>query len=86
MVREAVLMESKQVKRQVEQISGVSNLNYDVIALLCNKLEGIAALEEYKLDAREAGNQESQALFERLQQRATEDVNELKQFLSKSLS
>jgi hypothetical protein len=84
-VREEAVMAMEQPKRQVEEISGVSNLNYDIMAMLCNKLQGIAALEEYKLDARDAGNQDAEALFDRLQQRAAEDANELKAFLSQSL-
>jgi hypothetical protein len=51
------------------------------LATLTNKLEGIAALEEYKLDAREAGDQAVLALFERLEQRAREDVDQLRDAL-----
>jgi hypothetical protein len=72
-----------QQKQQAERVSGVSNLAYDLISVMNNKLEGIAALETYKQDAQ--GNQEIQSLFDEFQQRAVEDVSRIKSLLVQQL-
>jgi hypothetical protein len=43
-------------RRNAERISGVSNLTYDLISLLHNKLEAISAYDVYRQDARDARN------------------------------
>lgn len=75
----------EQAKRQSEQISGVPNVTYDLLVMFTNKLEGIAALEEYKMDARDAGDHEVEELFGQLEQRAREDVQRIKAFLIQRL-
>ncbi|MBI2939884.1 MAG: hypothetical protein HYY04_05545 [Chloroflexi bacterium] len=76
----------EQAKRRVTpQVSGVSNINYDLIALLHNKLKGVAALEQYKADAQEASDQEVAQLLEQLERREVEDVQRLKDMLSRRL-
>ncbi len=72
-----------QQKQQAERVSGVSNIAYDLISVMNNKLEGIAALEVYKQDAQ--GNQEVQSLFNDLQQQATQDVARIKGLLVQQL-
>jgi hypothetical protein len=72
-----------EAKRQSEQVSGVSNLAFDLNALLHNKLEGIAALEVYKADAQ--GNQEASSLFNELQQTAVQEVGRIKSLLVQEL-
>ncbi len=72
-----------QQKQQAERVSGVSNVAYDLISVMNNKLEGIAALEVYKQDAE--GNQEVQSLFNDLQQQATQDVSRIKGLLAQHL-
>lgn len=74
-------MAQEQVKRQTEQISGVSNVAYDLLATLYNKLEGIAALEEYKMDAQGSGDQDVVKFFDQLEQRDRQDVDQLRQML-----
>ncbi len=69
------------VKREARRISGVSTLDDDLITLLHNTLQGIAALQEYQLAAHAAGNDQIRALFVRLEQRAAEDVADLKRAL-----
>jgi hypothetical protein len=64
-------------KRQCAAVSGVSNVAYDALAILSNKLQGIAAIEEYKLDARAAGDKHFLELLEDLERRACEDVARL---------
>jgi hypothetical protein len=68
-------------KRHANQVSGVSNVAYDLMVVLTNKLGGIAALEEYKLDAEEAGDREVHALFARIEGRMREDVDDLRDVL-----
>lgn len=63
-------------KRNAENISGVSNIAYDLMSVLNNKLEGIAAMETYKQDAQ--GDQDVLKCFERIQEADRKDVEELK--------
>ncbi len=74
---------SMQEKRQAERVSGVPNITYDLIAVLHNKLEGIAALQQYKQDAQ--GDQEVLSLFNQIEQDETEHVNKLRDLLSRRL-
>lgn len=75
-------MESQEdAKKHADRISGISNVAYDLMVVLTNKLEGIGAIEEYILDAEEAGDREVHALFKRLEQRMREDVDELRDVL-----
>jgi hypothetical protein len=46
-----------------------------------NKLEGVAAIEEYTLDAEAAGDQDVRAAFERIEQRERESIDELRELL-----
>ncbi len=78
-------MGTEQTKRHSEQVTGVSNVAYDLMSVLQNTLEGIAALEVYKEDARNAGDQEAQNLFEQLEQRLTGDVERLRGLLVQRL-
>jgi hypothetical protein len=74
-------MDQQEAKRRSERVTGVPNITYDVMVTLTNKLEGMAALEEYKLDADAAGDQEVRAAFERLEQRGREDIEVLRTLL-----
>lgn len=78
-------MDSEQAKRETEQISGISNVAYDLMSVMTNKLEGIAAMEEYKLDAEDAGDTEFEDLLHQLQQREVGDVDQLKRLLLQRL-
>ncbi|MCM8748082.1 hypothetical protein NET02_02885 [Thermomicrobiaceae bacterium CFH 74404] len=79
-------MAQEQAKRRSELISGVSNVAYDLLALLYNQLEEIAAIEEYKIDAEDAGDQDVLTLLDHIQQRAREDVDLLRSALSQRLA
>jgi hypothetical protein len=70
-------MTMEHAKRHCADASGISNVAYDALAILTNKLQGIAAIEGYKLDAREAGDQHFLDLLEDLERRACEDVARL---------
>ncbi len=78
-------MTLEQAKRESEQVTGVSNVTYDALAVLTSALEGTVALETYKLDAQKAGDSEALELFERLQRQEIEEINSLKSFLKKRL-
>lgn len=76
-------MSIEQAKRNSEQISGVSNTAYDLVAILHKKLEAIAALEVYKQDA--SGDQEVTQLFDQLQRQDKEVVSKLKGMINSRL-
>jgi hypothetical protein len=75
----------EQAKRQTERITGVSNVAYDLTVVLTNKLQGIAALEEYKLDADAADDHEVRAFFDKIEQRDQQDVEELRELVCRRL-
>lgn len=75
----------EQAKRATEHITGVSNVAYDLTVVLTNKLPGIAAIEEYKLDAETAGDKEARSFFERIEQRDQQDVEELRELVCRRL-
>lgn len=77
-------MPTDNANRKAEHVSGVSNLTYDLNALLHNTLEAIAALEVYKADCQD--DQEASSLFDELQKRSVEDVQRIKPLLVKQLS
>ncbi len=78
-------MDLDEVKQQSEQISGISNVAYDLMAVMTNKLEGIAAMEEYKLDAEDAGDTEVEELLNQLEQQEVNDVAKIKTLLLQRL-
>ncbi len=78
-------MDLDEVKQQSEQISGISNVAYDLMVVMTNKLEGIAAMEEYKLDAEDAGDTEVEALLNQLEQQEVSDVAKIKTLLLQRL-
>lgn len=65
------------------EVSGVSNLAFDMLTLLHNKLEGIAALEAYKADAQ--GNSQASSLIDDMQKVAVQDVAKIKPLLIQEL-
>lgn len=75
----------EEAKQHSNQISGISNVAYDLMAVMTNKLEGIAAMEEYKLDAEDAGDTEVQQLLDQMEQREASDVGKIKELLLKRL-
>ena len=74
-------MEQELAKRRSERVTGVSNVAYDLMTVLSNKLEGVAAIEEYKLDADAANDADVRAAFERIEQRERESIDELRGLL-----
>jgi hypothetical protein len=63
-------------KRQAENVTGVSNVAFDLMAVLTNKLEGIAAIQQYKHDAQ--GDQEVLQCFEQIEQQARTEIETLR--------
>lgn len=74
-------MVMEQAKQLTNKITGVSNVGYDLLTILQNKLQAIAAFEEYKLDAEEAGDQVALDLLTELEQRECKDVETLKRLV-----
>lgn len=75
----------EEAKQQSEQISGISNVAYDLMAVMTNKLEGIAAMEEYKLDAEDVGDTEVRDLLNQMEQQEASDVDKIKKLLLQRL-
>jgi hypothetical protein len=74
-------MDREEAKVDSDRVTGISNVAYDLMVVLSNHLEGIAALQEYKLDTDEAGDSEVSDAFERIEQRYQEGVEELRSLL-----
>jgi hypothetical protein len=70
-----------EAKKRSEHISVVSNVAVNLMTILENKLQGIAAMEEYKMDCQDAGDQAAQGLIEELERREVENVTRLKGYL-----
>ena len=79
-------MSMEEAKRGAEHISGVSNVAYDLLAVLYNKLEAVAALGEYTQDAQAAGDEEARAMFEQLAQSEAEEIGRLRALVAQRLS
>ena len=75
----------EEAKQHSNQIGGISNVAYDLMVVMTNKLEGIAAMEEYKLDAEDAGDTEVQQLLDQLEQQEASNVGKIKELLLKRL-
>ena len=80
-----MVMEHSQ-RRNTERITGVPNVTFDLMAVLHNKLEAIAAYEVYKQDAREAGHGLAEAFFDHCQQFERTSVQQLREMLAQNLS
>jgi hypothetical protein len=74
-------VDQEEAKRRAERVTGISNVAYDLMVVLTNKLEGVAAMEEYKLDADAANEPAVRSAFERIEQRERQDIDELRELL-----
>jgi len=68
-------------KRSAGLVTGISNVAFDLLTILENKLQGIAAMEEYKIDCRDEGDVLALELIDQLERIATEDVTRLRDML-----
>lgn len=64
----------------------VSNLEYDWLAVMENKAKALNAYDKYIEDAREANSEECVELFNRLKQTESEQVQEIRKHLIKTMS
>ena len=71
-------------KQHTQQATGVENVTYDLMTVLTNKLQGIAAIEQYKQDAH--GDQEAMQCFQQIEQREREDIDKLRGLVAQRLS
>ena len=67
------------------QSTGASNLEYDLVTVLHNLLEGNEALEKYMEDVRGAGDQQVEDLFRRLHDQNRQNVTEVRSILARYL-
>ena len=68
----------------VQQV--VSNLEYDWLTVMQSKAEALNAYDKYIQDAREANSEECVELFNRLKQTEAEQIQEIRQHLTKTMS
>lgn len=59
----------------------ISDLEYDLVAVLKNKAEAVQLYETYMQDAQNAGSQPCADLLQRLQQTEMQQVQEIRQHL-----
>ncbi len=78
-------MDREIAKVRSDRVSGVSNVAYDLMVVLSNHLEGIAAIQEYQLDAGDAGDADVTSAFDRIQHRYQESIDELRTLLPSRL-
>lgn len=67
------------------QMTGVSDIAYDLMIVLTNKLEGVAAMQEYMQDADEGGHGQVRACFEKIARQDRESIDELRTLLVQHL-
>jgi hypothetical protein len=67
-----------ETRRKSEDVTGISNVAYDLMVVLTNKLQGIAALETYKEDAASVGDNDAKAVFDRMIENDRRDVDQLR--------
>jgi|SwirhirootsSR3_FD_contig_31_8593893_length_488_multi_2_in_0_out_0_1 hypothetical protein len=72
-------------RRIAANLSGVSNLTYDLIAALKSKLDEITIYEVYKRDASEAGESRAERFFDQGQRDAQEAVRQLREMVKEQL-
>jgi hypothetical protein len=75
----------EETKRQSHRVSGVSNIAYDLVTILQNKLQSVAAMQEYKQDAQEQKDDQAIKLLNELESRACEDITRLRQMVADRL-
>ena len=79
------MMDREVAKVRSDRVSGVSNVAYDLMVVLSNHLEGISAIQEYKIDSNDAGDPDVTSAFERVEQRYQESIDELRALLQSRL-
>lgn len=79
-------MAIEQAKRTSDETTGVSNVTYDLISTVHNKLQAVAAMEGYRRDAEKAGDREVIDCFDRIIDRESEDLGQLRDLLAARLS
>ena len=73
-------------KRSAQDKTGVSNVVFDIMTMLNNKLQGVAAMEMYKEDAERSNDQEVMNLINDLEKKELQDINKLKDVLKQRLT
>ncbi len=68
-------------RRVAADLSGVSNLQYDLLAAIKSKLDEITVYEIYKRDAHEAGESRAERFFDQSQRDAQEAVRLLREMI-----
>lgn len=67
----------------VQQQTGATNLEFDLISVLYHCLEGNQAITQYIRDAQNQNDQETLQCFQQIQQQNMQNVNQLRNILTK---
>ena len=62
--------------------TGVSNVTYDLLTMLTNKLQCAAAAEQYERDPEQVADDEVLVVYAQIERHAREDITELRRLLS----
>ncbi|MEO7002066.1 MAG: hypothetical protein ABI068_09595 [Ktedonobacterales bacterium] len=60
---------------------GLSDISYDIVTALQNKLDAVTVYDQYIEDCQQAGNQQCQQLFEQMKQQDEQQVEQLRSAL-----
>lgn len=67
------------------RISGISNVTYDLISTLHEKLKSVAAYDIYKADAKKEGHKQAESFFDECLQQERAACEQLRDMLANSL-
>ncbi len=67
------------------EFTGVSNVTYDLLTMLTNKLQCVAAVEQYRKDAEQEGADEVLFVFAQIERHAKEDITALRRLIGERI-
>ncbi len=65
--------------------TGVSNVTYDLLTMLTNKLQCVAAMEQYRKDAEQEGADEVLFAYAQIERHAKEDISALRRLIGERI-
>jgi hypothetical protein len=66
--------------------TGAEDLEYNIIAVMHKLLEGNEALQKYSQDARQAGENDAERIFQQIHEQNRQNVSSLRQLLAKCVA
>jgi ferritin-like metal-binding protein YciE len=72
-------------RTDAQRISGISNVTYDLISTLHEKLKAVAAYDIYRADAKKEGHKQAESFFDECLQQERAACEQLRDMLAQSL-